>query len=494
MYALLAAAVASVVAALVLTPICRDLAIRWGVLDRPDSKRKTHTKPVPRVGGIPIFIAYLGTFGLLMLLRFQAGIMIRNNLDLIWRIFPAAALIFAIGLIDDIYDLRPWQKLLGQVAAATMAFLSGLRLTDISGFHFGIWLTLPVTVIWLIGCTNAFNLIDGVDGLAAGVGFFATITTVIEALLRSNVPLALATLPLAGALLGFLRYNSNPATIYLGDSGSLLIGFLLGSYSIVWSGKSATALGMTAPLMVLALPLLDTVLAITRRYLRHKPVFGPDRGHIHHKLLARGFTPRRVVYVMYAISGIGACFSLLQSAFHDRYGGLIILLFCGGVCLVVRYLGYTEFEAARRIVFGGAVRKLLNAELELIALRDSLISALTADECWSILRVAYSDFGFSEVRLKLTNRIYSASSSNSLNPKAFTIRIELSETEYLNLSSNSGKEVLANSAAFADAIGTVLRAKVSQLRRTPAIAHAHELPVAHATHAQAQAASVKVAG
>lgn len=489
MYALLVAAVASVVAALFLTPLCRDMAVRWGVLDRPDSKRKTHTQPIPRVGGIPIFIAYLGTFALLLLLHFRAGIMIRNNFELIWKIFPAAALVFLIGLLDDIYDLRPWQKLLGQIAAAVMAFLSGLRLSDVSGFHLGIWLTLPVTVIWLIGCANAFNLIDGVDGLSAGIGFFATITTVIEALLRSNVPLALATVPLAGALLGFLRYNSNPATIYLGDSGSLLIGFLLGCYCILWSGKSATALGMTAPLMVLAIPLLDTLIAIARRYLRDKPVFGPDRGHIHHKLLARGFTSRRVVYVLYTISGIGACFSLLQSTFQERFGGWIILLFCGGVCLGVRYLGYAEFDAARRIVFGGAVRKLLNAELELMALRDTLDNASTVEECWNTLKLRYSDFGFSEVRLKLAGRVLSASTDDNPLKKAFTIRIELSDSEYLNLSSQSGTEIMAISAVFADTIGSVLRTKASQIQRIHA-AHAHELSVAHS---QPEPVSVKVA-
>lgn len=492
MYALIVAAVASVVAALLLTPICRDLAIRWGVLDRPDSKRKTHTKPIPRVGGIPIFIAYLGTFALLLILHFRAGIMIRNNFDLIWKIFPAAALVFVIGLLDDIYDLKPWQKLLGQIAAAIMAFLSGLRLSDVSGFHVGIWLTLPVTIIWLIGCTNAFNLIDGVDGLSAGIGFFATITTVIEALMRSNVPLALATVPLAGALLGFLRYNSNPATIYLGDSGSLLIGFLLGCYCILWSGKSATALGMTAPLMLLAIPLLDTLIAIVRRYLRHKPVFGPDRGHIHHKLLARGFTPRRVVYVMYAISGIGACFSLLQSSFQEIFGGWIILLFCGCVCLGVRYLGYAEFEAARRIVFGGAVRKMLNAELELMALRDTLSSASTAEECWNALKLRYCDFGFSEVRLSLGGRVHSASANENRVQKAFTIRIELSDSEYLNLSSQSGTRVMAISAAFADTIGSVLRTKAIQLRRLH-MTQAHELSMGHGAHAETEKVSVKVA-
>src|SRR5207302_8185636 len=133
-------------------------------------------------------------------------------------------------------------------------------------------LSVPITVFWLLACTNAFNLIDGVDGLAAGVGLFATITMLLAALLQNNVPLALATVPLAGALPGFLRYNFNPATIFLGDSGSLLIGFLLGAYGLIWSQKSTTLIGMTAPMMALAIPLLDTGLAIVRRALRGQPI------------------------------------------------------------------------------------------------------------------------------------------------------------------------------------------------------------------------------
>ena len=140
-----------------------------------------------------------------------------------------AALVFATGLLDDIFGLKPWQKLLGQVAAAVLVFSAGVHFSGIGGYQFPIWWTLPATILWLVGCTNAFNLIDGVDGLAAGVGFFATLTTLMAALLQHNIPLALATAPLAAALLGFLRFNFNPATVFLGDCGSLLNGFLLGA-------------------------------------------------------------------------------------------------------------------------------------------------------------------------------------------------------------------------------------------------------------------------
>jgi UDP-GlcNAc:undecaprenyl-phosphate GlcNAc-1-phosphate transferase len=148
---------------------------------------------------------------------------------------------------------------------------------------------LPVTVLWLLACANAFNLIDGLDGLASGVGLFATLTTLCAALMHGDMELALATAPLAGALIGFLRYNFNPASIFLGDCGSLSIGFLLGCYAVMWSQKSATLLGMAAPAIVLAAPLVDTALSIARRFIQHKPIFGADRGHLHHRLLDRGF-------------------------------------------------------------------------------------------------------------------------------------------------------------------------------------------------------------
>src|ERR1035441_2910506 len=174
--------------------------------------------------------------------------------------------------------------------------------------------------------TNAFNLIDGLDGLAVGVGIFATATAFLSALLSGNIALALLTAPLLGALLGFLPYNFNPASIFMGDCGSLTVGFLLGCFGVIWSAKAATVLGMTAPLIALAIPLLDTALAISRRFLRHQPIFGADRRHIHHRLLARGFTPRRVAYMIYASAGVTAALALLLSSSHA--GGVALVLFC----------------------------------------------------------------------------------------------------------------------------------------------------------------------
>ena len=165
------------------------------------------------------------------------------------------------------------------------------------------------------------------DGLAAGVGVFATLTSFVAALIHGSLDLAFVTAPLVGALLGFLRYNFNPASIFLGDSGSLLIGFLLGCFGMMWGQKSATAIGMTAPLIALAIPFLDTGLAIARRYLRAQPIFAPDRSHIHHRLLDQGLTPRRTAVMLYGICGLCAVLAILQDVAYRGYGGLVIIIF-----------------------------------------------------------------------------------------------------------------------------------------------------------------------
>ncbi len=169
------------------------------------------------------------------------------------------------------------------------------------GVHTHAWWSIPATILWLLACTNAFNLVDGMDGLAAGVGLFSTLTIFVAALLQQNMALAMATVALAGCLLGFLRYNFNPATTFLGDSGSLLIGFVLVCYGIIWVQKSSTFLGMTAPIMALSLPLFDVTLAIARRFLRTQSIFSADRGHIHHRLLDRGISPRKAVLLLYGL-------------------------------------------------------------------------------------------------------------------------------------------------------------------------------------------------
>jgi len=335
-----------------LTRLVRDTSTRLGLVDLPDNRRKTHLLAVPRTGGVAIVAAYLLAYVLLLYTPLPGGAMVRASLPFIWRLLPATAVIFATGLLDDVYRLKPWWKLAGQVAASALAYAGGLRLAEIAGYsHFG-WLSLPLTIGWLVLCANAFNLIDGIDGLATGVGVVAALTTLVAALLQGNIPLVLATAPLIGALVAFLYYNFNPASIFLGDSGSLLIGFLLGAYGIIWSQKSATMLGMAAPTMALALPLLEVGLSVFRRFLRNEPIFNADRGHIHHRLLDRGFTPRRVTLVLYAVCSIGAALSLSQNVLHNRLTGAVVLLFAICACGGIQYLGYVEFSATRR--FRGA--------------------------------------------------------------------------------------------------------------------------------------------
>jgi len=466
MYSLLLLALTSLVVSLALTPLCRNLAIGWGLMDSPDDVRKIHTRATPRIGGIPIVISYLVSFGLLLLSPLHAGDLVYDHLSLTWRLFPAAVLVFFTGLLDDVLGLKPWQKVLGQLAGSLVAVWAGVEVTGIDKHNLSPWWAIPVTILWLVGCTNAFNLIDGVDGLAAGVGLFATATTLIAALLQKNIALAIATVPLAGALLGFLRFNFNPASIFLGDSGSLFIGFLLGCYSVLWSQKSATVLGMTAPLIALSIPLLDTILAITRRFLRRQPIFGADRGHIHHRLLARGFTTRRVVTVIYLICGVCATLSLLQGSAHGRFDGMIIIVFCAGAWLGIHHLGYAELRMLRRMLFAGNFRHHLNAELQLSTFREVLTAAATPDQCWEVLQQTYTSFGFNGIRFKVGDRLYTHSRNGDEVDHTCTIRIKLSDDDYLNLSREFDAQAPPTVAGFTDAVGRILCPKASHIQQS----------------------------
>src|ERR1019366_2648844 len=380
--------------ALILTPLVRNAANRMGLVDKPDAERKFHLGSVPRVGGVSVALAYALAMGFIYVAPYRnVPFDIPGSISAALKLAPAAIVILLIGLADDIRGLRPWQKLLGEVAAAVLAYEAGFGIHVFRGQPISDWLSPIVTVVWLVGCTNALNLIDGIDGLAAGVGVFAALTTFVAALIHGSLELALVTAPLAGALIGFLRYNFNPASIFLGDSGSLFIGFLLGCFGTLWSQKSATALGMMAPLIALAMPLLDTVLTIGRRLLRRQSLFTGDRAHIHHRLLDHGLTPRRVALVLYGACGLAAAFSLLQDVVHNQFGGLIIVLFCGAAWIGVQHLGYAEFGIAGRLVLGGSFRGLVNTQLHLQQFERSLYQADNLDEAWALIVAGARDFG-----------------------------------------------------------------------------------------------------
>jgi UDP-GlcNAc:undecaprenyl-phosphate GlcNAc-1-phosphate transferase len=381
--------------AVVLTPIFRDIFRSYNVVDAPDQDRKVHVYPIPRVGGIAIALAYV-------LALFFAGPQgeLRRELSLMSDLLPGAVLVFATGLIDDFFGLKPWQKLLGQIIAATLAFWAGVRILGVGGHPLPpIW-SFPLTMGWLLLCTNAVNLVDGLDGLAAGVGLFATLTIFISALMEGNQPLAFATLPLAGCLLGFLCFNFNPATVFLGDCGSLLIGFLLGCFGVLWTQKSATMLGITAPLMALCIPLLDVGLCIVRRWLRDQPIFAADRGHIHHRLLDRGLTPRQAVMILYAFCGLAAAFSLVQSQVNNPYLSiLVVVVFVALVWTGIHSLNYAEFMLATRLLRIGELKRGVHAQLTLSSFERALLGANSMDGCWAIITGVYRTFGFAGVRI-----------------------------------------------------------------------------------------------
>jgi UDP-GlcNAc:undecaprenyl-phosphate/decaprenyl-phosphate GlcNAc-1-phosphate transferase len=363
--------------ALILTPIIRDIFRSYNIVDRP-AQRKVHAYPIPRVGGIPIAVAYG-----LTLIGHGGGVGPWSAYSpAALKLIPGAALVFLIGLIDDFFTLRPRQKLAGLVVAASVAYWSGVRIENMLGTELAPWAGFPLTVFWLLLTSNALNLIDGLDGLCAGMGLFATLTLFAASLLHGNHPLSFVTLPLAGALLGFLCYNLNPATVFLGDSGALLIGFLLGCYGIIWSQKGSTLVSMLVPMLAMSIPLLDVSLSIMRRFLRNKPIFTADRGHIHHRLLDRGLSARQAMWVLYLFATIAAGFALLATSPGIRkYQALVGAAFCAAVIFGVRQLRYSEFDIAGRLLFRGEFYRAVDTRIRLNQL-ESVLEKTASEEAW----------------------------------------------------------------------------------------------------------------
>ena len=433
MYLMIVLGVTSFLLSVILTPLIRDHIGHLGFLDHPDGIRKKHSGPIPRIGGIVIAVSYLATFALAFLLPFSYAQILRAALPGILKLTAVASLVFLTGVLDDVIGLSAWQKLSGIVAAAGLAYWAGIRvdLHLVPAVATYPWLGFAVTIVWLVGCTNAFNLIDGMDGLATGVGLFASITMLLAALTQTNVPLALAMIPLVGCLLGFLRYNFSPASAFLGDSGSLLIGFLLACYGTVWSEKSVTLIAMIAPVLAVSVPLVDVTLSVMRRFLCKRPIFKADRGHIHHKLLDRGFSPRGAVLAMYGVSFLAAASSLLVSAVHNQYSGLIIVLFCVPAWVGIQYLGYAEFANAGRILFKGEFRRIIDAETRLTHFETALANADTLNDCWTRILEGSRDFGFRGVRMSIGGMVFEESNGWSTRP-LWQLRIPLAESQYIN--------------------------------------------------------------
>ena len=334
--------------ALVLTPGVIAFARRTGALDKPDA-RKVHAHPIPRIGGIGIYAAFM--VSILVQLIF-VDLSPEFMMSLI-GLMVGGTIVVAIGIIDDYCDLPAKVKLLGQiVAAAVLVIAFDVRIdfiTDPLGdFIYLEWFAIPATIFWVVGLTNTVNLIDGLDGLAAGVSSIAAITIFLVAMEEGIPFVAMMTAALAGAAVGFLYYNFNPARIFMGDTGSMFLGFMLAGISVVGAVKSAATIALIVPILALGLPILDTTFAIVRRARNHRPIFKPDKGHLHHRLLAHGFTQKQAVLLMYVVSALFGLCALALTAVSTQAAILIVLLVAAAVFVGARKLGILQMDAPQQ--------------------------------------------------------------------------------------------------------------------------------------------------
>ena len=339
---------------LILTWGVRNLAMGRGWVAPPIQDRDLHKTPLPRLGGIPVFLSFLvGVMAALLARPLFPALAAGLSIRVLLTILVPGTLIFLLGLYDDTHSVGPYTKFAVQGVAAIMLFAGGLRILDLPVLfgtrHLAWYFGLPITVLWVIGITNAFNLIDGLDGLAAGSALFSTFVVFVAALSNRSSLVSLLTIALAGAIVGFLRFNFNPATIFLGDSGSLFIGFMLSALALEGAQKAPTVIAIAIPVVSFGLPILETTLSILRRLINGHSVFAGDREHIHHKLLQHGLSPRQVVIALYAVSALFALLSLFLLWPGRNTLGLVLTVIGISVWFGVQHLGYLEFWEIRRV-------------------------------------------------------------------------------------------------------------------------------------------------
>lgn len=310
------------------TPAVKTFAQKVGAMDVPNEVRRVHDHPIPRMGGMAIFIGFLLSVVLFAdITRQVRGILL------------GAVVIVACGAIDDVVSLHAWTKLFIQIAAAVIAVLHGvvievLRNPIIFGqdgaLILGV-LSIPVTILWIVGITNSVNLIDGLDGLAVGVSTISSMTMFVVALLVSESNIAVILAALMGACIGFMPYNLNPAKIFMGDTGSLMLGYVLATVSAIGMFKFYAVVTFVVPILALALPLFDTTFAFFRRIVHGQSPMTPDRGHLHHRLIDMGLTQKQAVAILYAVSAIlGLCAVVLAAS-----GSVRLWLFLFAVVMAV---------------------------------------------------------------------------------------------------------------------------------------------------------------
>ncbi len=394
----------SILCAALLTPLVRRLAHRFGALDHALSARKIHGQAVPRLGGVAIVIAfYIPLLGLL-LAQSGVGEFLKHEENFALGLFLGGILIAGLGVFDDLRGAGAGKKFFVQFAVAGMMYFLGFRVDAIANpFGNAIalgWLSLPFTLLWIVGVINAMNLIDGLDGLAGGVALVAVCTIFLVSLQHGQPLMILFSASLAGSILGFLFYNFNPASIFMGDTGSMFLGFILATSSIRTNQKASTTVAVLIPIITLGLPILDTLLAMSRRAVRGRPLFRADKEHIHHRLLGLGLTHRQAVLVLYGMCLLLGAMALMLTYTNSAVITVTLLaVLAGSLFAFLRRLGYIRFELNHLLSDQRRRNRALRAAVR--PFTERLRRAGDRQEIWNIVREVVPVFDASFVSLEI---------------------------------------------------------------------------------------------
>ncbi len=318
---LLTALMLAALVAFTFTPSVSVLAYRIGAIDVPKDNRRMHKQPIPRIGGLAIFAGFI-----------VASLVFCKLTPELITIYVGGLIIVAVGVIDDAIGINAWLKLAAQIGVAFVAVWQGVVIEHISLFgkyiHFGMW-SIPITVIWIVGLTNAINLIDGLDGLSCGVSAISSVSLLVVMLLQKPIDtqMAMVTAAVVGSCIGFLPFNFNPAKIFMGDTGALFLGYTMAIISVSGVFKVHTVISFAIPMAIFALPLFDTTFAFARRIIHGKNPFSPDRGHIHHRLIDLGFSQKQSVCILYAICAILGTSAVMFSG--ETYDKALLIIAVG---------------------------------------------------------------------------------------------------------------------------------------------------------------------
>jgi UDP-GlcNAc:undecaprenyl-phosphate GlcNAc-1-phosphate transferase len=399
----------------------RNFAYAHGWLEAPQLGRHVHTIPVPRLGGVAIYFSFMTMVILAMVIPNLSGAPSPLHVKETIGILGPALIVFLLGLFDDLRPVSPYWKFAVQAVAAIWLYAGGYGIHNLGLIHGGRVLgsvyCLPLTILWVLLITNAFNLIDGLDGLAAGSAVFSAVVVFITSLIVPNPLVAFLTIALAGAILGFLRFNFHPASIFLGDSGSLFIGFMFAALALAGSQKAPTIVAVAIPIVSLGFPILDVAVAVIRRFVAGKPLFNADKHHIHHKLLKRGLSQRDAVLTLYAVTA-GFGFLSLVLLQQRRAIALVLAVTGIGIFLGVQQLRYQEFAELLSVLQRVTRRRQVLANH--VAIRQATERLRECGDLGSICRLlqeTLEPIGFDAIRFRKSGK--NGFSSSMLQPLCY---------------------------------------------------------------------------